>query len=137
MQRAGIHFLTYIARARGIEVGIPPESDLFTPRFRYAVDEWTHSFRKYRARKTELEQRKRDAEAAAAQYTQGMRFLEGALDDLNYMHATWATKASHTGPERFPAAFVPEPAPAAPLVISHAEPAPVPVPVPTRAKRRR
>jgi hypothetical protein len=49
MQRSGIHFLTYLARSRGIEVGAPMESDLFTPRFRYGVDEWTHSFRKTRA----------------------------------------------------------------------------------------
>jgi hypothetical protein len=44
MQRAGIHFMTYKAYALGIEVGAPPESDLFTPRFRYGADEWTHSF---------------------------------------------------------------------------------------------
>jgi hypothetical protein len=46
MQRAGIHFLTYAAQAIGIEVGAPYESDLFTPRFRYGADEWTHSFRR-------------------------------------------------------------------------------------------
>lgn len=102
MQRAGIHFLTYIARARGIEVGAPAESDLFTPRFRYAVDEWTHSYRKVRARRAELEHRIREAEAAAKQYGDAQHFLKGALDDLKYMHDTWVDKADHTGPARSP-----------------------------------
>lgn len=102
MQRAGIHHLAYIARSRGIEVGCPPESDLFTPRFRYGVDEWTHSYRKSRARRLELEARKREAEAAAAHAANNVHFLGGALDDLHYMHNTWADKASHTGPVGFP-----------------------------------
>ena len=105
MQRAGIHFLTYIARARGIEVGIPHESDLFTPRFRYAVDEWTHSYRKVRARRMELEGRKVQAEQALAEYQKGIHFLAGALDDLKYMGDTWVDKGNHTGPEGFPQAF--------------------------------
>ena len=107
MQRAGIHFLTYIARARGIEVGIPMESDLFTPRFRYGADEWTHGYRKYRARRMELEGRQRDAEAQAHQMTLAAHFLKGAIDDIRYMHDTWMDKSTHTGPARFPVAFKP------------------------------
>ncbi len=99
MQRAGIHFLAYNAAAMGIEVGAPAESDLFTPRFRYGADEWTHSFRKVRARRMELEGRLHQAEAAAKQYQDGVHFLKGALEDLNYMHQTWADKAPHLGIE--------------------------------------
>ncbi len=102
MQRAGIHFLAYKAAERGIEVGAPAESDLFTPRFRYGADEWTHSFRKWRARKMELETRLMDARRAALEYTKGEKFLEGALDDLNYCHQTWASKDDRTGVSRFP-----------------------------------
>lgn len=98
MQRAGIHYLTYIAQSRGIEVGCPQESDLFTPRFRYAVDEWTHSFRKVRARQQELQGRVAAAEQRAAAARDEAFFLKGALDDLNYMHQTWADKSQHTGP---------------------------------------
>jgi len=98
MQRAGIHFLTYTARQRGIEVGTPAESDLFTPRFRYGVDEWTHGYRKLRARRQELEHRQREAEALARQHADAAHFLRGALDDLKYMGDTWADKADHTGP---------------------------------------
>ncbi len=105
MQRAGIHFLTYIARARGIEVGIPAESDLFTPRFRYAVDEWTHSYRKIRARQQELQGRLAQAQAQKNELQNAEHFLRGALDDLKYMGDTWADKHDHTGPQGFPAGY--------------------------------
>jgi hypothetical protein len=98
MQRAGIHYLTYIARARGIEVGAPFESDLFTPRFRYGVDEWTHGFRKARARTHELRARMADAQNTAAAKTQEVAFLQGALDDMKYMSETWIDKGTYAGP---------------------------------------
>jgi hypothetical protein len=100
LQRAGIHYLTYIARARGIEVGCPMESDLFTPRFRYAVDEWTHGYRKTRARRQELESRLAMAKAQAADFSNATHFLHGALDDLKYMADTWVDKRTHTGPSQ-------------------------------------
>lgn len=105
MQRAGIHFLTYIARARGIEVGTPFESDLFTPRFRYAVDEWAHSYRKVRARTQELQGRLAQAQAQAQDALNASHFLKGAIDDLKYMGDTWVTKEDHTGPQMAPLAF--------------------------------
>jgi hypothetical protein len=98
MQRAGIHYLAYIARSRGIEVGCPPESDLFTPRFRYGIDEWTHSFRKIRARTQELALRRNAAQAEIQNKTIEAAFLSGALDDMQYFGATWPAKDSHLGP---------------------------------------
>jgi hypothetical protein len=98
MQRAGIHFMAYRAAALGIEVGAPPESDLFTPRFSYGQDEWTHSFVKMRARRMELEHRKQQAIAQKAEAERAEFFLTGAIDDLKYCHDTWATKQSHLGP---------------------------------------
>jgi len=98
MQRAGIHYLTYLARAKGIEVGAPPESDLFTPRFRYGADEWTHSYRKMRARRHELQSRMLDAQRTIKEKEQEAAFLAGAVDDLKYMHDTWAAKDMRTGP---------------------------------------
>lgn len=97
MQRAGIHFMTYKASDMGIEVGVPPESDLFTPRFRYGADEWTHSFRKMRARRLELESRMAQAEAQEQQARDGKMFLKGAIEDLSYCHETWADKQPHLG----------------------------------------
>ena len=105
MQRSGIHFLTYEALRRGIEVGIPPESDLFTPRFSYGEDEWTHSFRKVRARDQELRGRLAQAQAQAQELQNATHFLRGAIDDLRYMGDTWADKTDRTGPQSFPLAF--------------------------------
>ena len=102
MQRAGIHHLSYIAHARGIEVGAPPESDLFTPRFRYGIDEWTHGFRKQRARAAELTNRKNAAVARANEATQEAAFVAGALDDLKYAHDTWFSKDASLGPTGAP-----------------------------------
>jgi len=102
MQRAGIHFLTYIAASRGIEVGVPPESDLMTPRFRYGIDEWTHSYRKLRARRFELETRMRAAEAEAKNKELEAAFVKGALDDTKYQNDTWADKGTFTGPAGTP-----------------------------------
>jgi len=101
MQRAGIHFLSYQAVVLGIEVGAPPESDLFTPRFRYGADEWTHSYRKVRARLQELKARQAQAQAQAQASTQEAAFLGGALDDLKYMGDTWVDKGTYTGPALF------------------------------------
>lgn len=102
MQRAGIHHMTYIARSKGIEVGIPPESDLFTPRFRYGIDEWTHSYRKLRARQSELQNRKLQATQQRMELERQEFYLAGALDDLNYCHQTWADKRPHTAATAVP-----------------------------------
>lgn len=110
MQRAGIHFLTYQAVVLGIEVGAPPESDLFTPRFRYGADEWTHSYRKVRARHQELKARQAQAQAQAHASTQEAAFLGGALDDLKYMGDTWVVKTDHTGPKPLVVESAPLPA---------------------------
>jgi hypothetical protein len=102
MQRAGLHFLAYIARSRGIEVGIPMESDLFTPRFRYGQHEWSHSFRKWRARRAELDGRVMEAERVSRAKADEATFLRGAIDDVNYMHSTWVHRNAHLGPDLVP-----------------------------------
>jgi hypothetical protein len=108
MQRAGIHFLAYVAQSRGIEVGCPPESDVFTPRFRYGIDEWTHSYRKTRARTAELRTRLAQAQSEAQNKSNEVIFLQGALDDLKYCGDTWLDKGTFTAP----VPFRPEVAPA-------------------------
>lgn len=114
-QRAGIHFFAKIAKSLGIEVGAPPESDLFTPRFLYGVDEIKHSSIKILARKRELTMRRDAALAEANSKAQEAAFLSGALDDIKYMGGTWASKVDQTGP------LMPKP-----LVAQPAEPVPLP-----------
>lgn len=101
MQRAGIHFLAYEAMRRGIEVGTPKESDLFTPRFRYGIDEWTHSFAKNRAREAELKTRLNQATAEMNAKQGEVAFLNGAIDDHKYMRDTWVMANNFTGPRPF------------------------------------
>ena len=97
-QRAGLHFFAMIARQRGIEVGVPQESDLFRPRFLYGIDEIKHSHVKLRVRREELIARKQQAEAIFEQKKQEIQFLMGAMDDLQYMHMTWADGKDYVEP---------------------------------------
>lgn len=99
-QRSGLHFFAHIAKQRGIEVGIPNTSDLFTRRFRYGFDEQTHSFVKMRARKAELEQRSLQCQQIISDKTQELAFVRGALDDLNYCFNTWADKSEYVEPPK-------------------------------------
>jgi hypothetical protein len=100
-QRAGLHYFAMIADKKGIEVGVPPESDLFRPRFLYGIDETKHFHIKMRARRVELEQRLMAAEQMVAQKQQECFFLKGALDDLNYCFHTWPDKSSWLAPRTF------------------------------------
>jgi hypothetical protein len=92
-QRAGCQYFAMLAKARGIEVGVPPESCLLRPPPLYGVSELDHDRIKLLARKRELEARlnQRQAEAQAAQNE--AIFLKGALDDMNYIDSTWTTRA--------------------------------------------
>lgn len=88
-QRAGCQFFAMIAKAHGIEVGVPPESDLFRPSPLYGISEISHGRIKIMARRRELEGRI----AAALQTQQNAKdetlFLRGALDDLTWAEQTW------------------------------------------------
>ena len=121
-QRSGLHYFGLIAKQKGIEVGVPAYSDLFRPRFLYGVDEITHSHLKLRIRREELISRMANEEIKFEQSKQGVQFLKGALDDLNYMAATWADKETWLEP---------------PLIGETVELTPVDPPVITKAKKKR
>ena len=99
-QRAGLHYFALIAAQKGIEVGVPPESDLFRPRFLYGVDEVKHFHVKMRARREELNQRLMAAEQAVQQKQHEAAFIRGALDDLNYCFQTWPDKTNYLEPPK-------------------------------------
>lgn len=110
-QRSGLHYFAMLARAKGIEVGTPPESDLFRPRPLYGVDEIKHSSIKMLARKRELEWRLRETEIAEQNSAAQKHFLKGALSDLDYCTKTWADGRDFAAPADI---SVFETAPAAP-----------------------
>lgn len=97
-QRSGLHYFGMLAAAMGVEVGVPPESDLFRPRPLYGVDEIRHSSIKLLSRQRELDARLRDAQQREEMAKQERCFLQGALDDVKYQALTWADKADHCGP---------------------------------------
>lgn len=103
-QRAGCQFFAMLAASRGIEVGVPPESDLFRPMPLYGVDEIKHSSIKTLARRRELESRLAQAVHQKQELEKGEHFLKGALDDLNYVQNTWADQRdSYVSPPKVPA----------------------------------
>lgn len=121
-QRSGLHYFALIAAQRGIEVGVPAESDLFRPRFLYGVDEVTHSHIKMRARREELTARLAAAEQVAMNKQQEAWFLKGALDDLNYCFHTWPNKDAHLGPPVIDAKIVSDQPQIVPVIYEHVEP---------------
>lgn len=94
-QRAGCQYFAMVARARGIEVSVPPESDLLRPPPLYGVCEHTHAWIKTRARVVEIQQRIADAQKRYTEAQQESLFLQGALDDLQWNRDTWHGQGEH------------------------------------------
>jgi hypothetical protein len=88
-QRLGCQYFAVLAKARGIEVGVPPESDLFRPQPLYGVSEISHGRIKILARRRELEQRIANALATAQNAKDESVFLRGALEDLDWAEMDW------------------------------------------------
>lgn len=105
-QKLGCIWFAQLAQSLGIEVGVAPESDLFTPPPLYGVCEVNHSFIKTTQRERELTQRRLEAEQNLAQAQKEVDFLSGALDDNKYHQQTW-----HANMAQRKSGFV-EPAPA-------------------------
>lgn len=89
-QRLGCQYFALLARARGIEVGVPPESDLFRPAPLYGVSEVSHMRIKYMARRRELEGRINDAIRKQQEAKDESLFLRGALEDMEWSEMDWA-----------------------------------------------
>lgn len=88
-QRLGCQFFALQAKARGIEVGVPPESDLFRPAPLYGVSEVSHARIKFMARRRELEARVNAALQAQQQAKDETLYLRGALEDLDWAEMDW------------------------------------------------
>lgn len=89
-QRLGCQYFAMIAKAKGIEVGVPPESDLFRPAPMYGISESSHMRIKYMARRRELQQRIDDAIARQQSAKDESLFLRGALEDLTWSEHDWS-----------------------------------------------
>ena len=97
-QKSGCQYFITLATQRGIKVTVPPESDLLQPNYLYGVAENSPMMIKLTARREELQQRKAAAEQRFEQAKCETHFLNGALDDLDYMVKTWVTYQSWIEP---------------------------------------
>lgn len=88
-QRAGCQHFILLAADLGIQIIVPPESDLLRPMPLYGISESSHWMIKSTARKKELDTRLVNAENALRGYEREVAFLRGALDDLDYHMKTW------------------------------------------------
>lgn len=88
-QRAGCQYFAMLAKSMGIEVGVPPESDLLRPPPLYGICETSHDWIKITARHRELADRRAQAEQKILQGQEELKFLQGATDDLLWVQQTW------------------------------------------------
>lgn len=88
-QRLGCQYFAIIAKAHGIEVGVPPESDLFRPSPLYGVSETSHARIKILSRRRELEARVNVALQTQQNAKDETLYLRGALEDLEWAEMDW------------------------------------------------
>ena len=98
-QRLGCQYFALIAKSLGIEVGVPPESDLFRPAPLYGFCENSHAWIKQRIRSIELNQRLQNNRAEIEKHTKEMMFCEGALDDQDWQLHSWFGAVDALGTE--------------------------------------
>lgn len=96
-QRAGCQHFLLLAADLGINIYVPPESDLLRPMPLYGICESSQWMIKLTARKKELESRLNNAHANLNNITREVAFLQGALDDMDYHMKTWGEDRNGTG----------------------------------------
>lgn len=88
-QRAGCQYFMLLAKSLGIDVYVPPESDLLKPSPLYGVCQWSHNWIKQTARIQEMNQRITQLNTQKAKTDNELSFLHGAMDDLRYQLQTF------------------------------------------------
>ena len=96
-QRAGCQHFLLLAADLGIDIYVPPESDLLRPMPLYGISEGTHWMIKATARRKELDARLAQAQNNLEGFKREVAFLQGALDDLNYHTTTWGEDRDGVG----------------------------------------
>jgi hypothetical protein len=83
-QRMGCQYFAMLAASMGIEVGVPPESDVLRPAPLYGACEHSHMWIKETTRARELAGQQREAMAALEAAKEKVSFFRGALDDQDW-----------------------------------------------------
>lgn len=82
------HFLG-MAKALGIDIMLPPESDLMQPTTTYGLGEHSPRHVKFRERLMELEQLKQNLSQTAQNAAMSLKSVEGQILAFNYMLSVW------------------------------------------------
>jgi hypothetical protein len=89
LQRPGFFFFRQCAIQRGIKVTAPHESDIMQSPGLYGYSEVTPFGRKILAREQEIKDRLGGMRGQRDQLTHNITYLEGALEDIDYMKSIW------------------------------------------------
>jgi len=98
-QRMGCQYFSMLAKSNGIEIGVPPESDLLRPAPLYGVCENSHVWIKQTARARELAGRLRIAETERQNKSDEVHFIKGAMDDQDWNLHSWFGASDTLGQE--------------------------------------
>ena len=90
-QRQGCQYFISIARAMGIKVSVPPESDLMQPPRMYGFCEADPMHIKLLTREGELKMKLAEVERQQAEAAQAILFYKGAIENNTYIMKTWIT----------------------------------------------
>lgn len=88
-QRPGCQHFLGLAKSLGIDIVLPPESDLMRPPTMYGLSELSPRHIKLRARLEELQARRAQLQSTHTNTGQELAFVSGAIDNLNYMMMHW------------------------------------------------
>lgn len=89
-QRPSCEFLLGIAAGRGIEIDIPPTSDLLKTPFLYGLEDGSIMRQKYDARLKELIERRQDLERQRNAVHEAFLQVVGAIEDCQYWLRAWS-----------------------------------------------
>jgi hypothetical protein len=89
-QRPGCQYFIQKAHEAGINVIVPPQSDIAQPAPLYGYKEADRFYRKTFVRREELWTRLAEQEAIMREATRAKIALQGAIEDIDYTLGTWA-----------------------------------------------
>ena len=98
LQRPGFYFFRTMARMRGCKVSAPHESDIMQSPGLYGYSDITPFGRKMNAREKEIKERIAALKQQEEQTKVNRTYLEGALEDCDYMKSIWMGAQDNSSP---------------------------------------
>jgi hypothetical protein len=89
LQRPGCQHFLGLAKSLGIQIVLPPESDLLQPPTLYGVSEYHPRHTKWLARMNELKGRQQALTVNIQNMSVELQHINGCIDNMNYVFNTW------------------------------------------------